>query len=136
MDLGCLAAQSVARLDQTVAWVAHDGKVYRLQGYAGKRISTPSVGATLKRYLTRAPYFATSWTRGSRLYQISSESWTWVYDSVYGWSNRKSYNADRWRVSTVTKAFNKVICGDQDSPNFYGCRKPTPMRRAIRLSCR
>ena len=43
MDLGCLAAQSVAGLDQTVAWVAHDGKVYRLQGYAGKRISTPSV---------------------------------------------------------------------------------------------
>lgn len=120
MDLGCLAAQSVARLDQTVAWVAHDGKVYRLQGYAGKRISTPSVERDIEEISDKSTIVATSWTReGHDYYQISSESWTWVYDSVYGWSNRKSYNADRWRVSTVTKAFNKVICGDRDSPNFY-----------------
>ena len=120
MDLGCLAAQSVARLDQTVAWVAHDRSVRLLQGYQGQRISTPAVERDIEALADKSTIRATSWTRdGHSYYQISSPSWTWVYDSQYGWANRESYGSNRWRISTVTEAFGKVICGDRDSPNLY-----------------
>lgn len=120
MDLGCLAAQSVARIDQTVAWVAHDRTVRLLKGYAGERISTPEVERDIEALADKSTIVATSWTReGHNYYQISSDSWTHLYDSKYGWQARKSYGSTRWRVSTVTEAFNKVLCGDRDSPNIY-----------------
>lgn len=120
MDLGCLAPNSVARLDQTIAWVAHDRTVRLLEGYSGKRISTPAVERDIETLADKTAIRAASWTReGHSYYQISSDSWTWIYDSVYGWANRESHNAKRWRVATVTEAFGKVICGDRDSPNFY-----------------
>jgi hypothetical protein len=120
MDLGCLAANSVARIDQTIAWVAHDRTVRLLQGYSGQRISTPAVERDIEALADKTTLEATSWTRdGHSYYQISSESWTWVYDSQYGWSNRESYGASNWRISTVTEAFGKVLCGDRDSPNVY-----------------
>lgn len=120
MDLGCLAPKSVARLDQTIAWVAHDRTVRLLQGYAGTRISTPAVERDIEALADKSVIEATSWTRdGHNYYQISTPYWTWVYDSQYGWANRESYNQDNWRISTVTEAFGKVICGDRDSPNLY-----------------
>jgi len=120
MDLGCLAAKSVARLDQTLAWVAHDRTVRLLQGYSGQRISTPAVERDIEALADKTTIEATGWTRdGHSYYQISSPSWTWVYDSQYGWSNRESYGQDNWRISTVNEAFGKVICGDRDSPNLY-----------------
>jgi hypothetical protein len=120
MDLGCLSANSVARLDQTVAWVAHDRTVRLLQGYSGQRISTPAVERDIEALADKMTIQATSWTRdGHSYYQISTDKWTWVYDSQYGWSNRESYGRSSWRISTVTEAFGKVIAGDRDSPNLY-----------------
>lgn len=120
MDLGCLSANSVARLDQTVAWVAHDRTVRLLQGYSGQRISTPAVERDIEALADKRTIQATSWTRdGHSYYQISTDKWTWVYDSQYGWSNRESYGRSSWRISTVTEAFGKVIAGDRDSPNLY-----------------
>lgn len=120
MDLGCIAANSVARLDQTVAWVAHDRTVRLLQGYSGNRISTPAVERDIEALADKSAIDATSWTRdGHSYYQISTADWTWVYDSQKGWTNRESYGAANWRISTVTEAFGKVIAGDRDSPNLY-----------------
>lgn len=120
MDLGCIAANSVARLDQSLCWVAHDRTVRLLQGYSGQRISTPAVERDIEALADKTKITATSWTRdGHSYYQISSASWTWVYDSQYGWSNRESYGQNNWRISTVTEAFGKVLCGDRDSPNIY-----------------
>lgn len=120
MDLGCLAADSVARLDQTVAWVAHDRTVRLLQGYSGQRISAPAVERDIEALADKSTIKATGWTRdGHSYYQISSLSWTWVYDTQFGWTNRESYGANNWRVSTVTEAFGKVIAGDRDSPKLY-----------------
>lgn len=120
MDLGCLASKSVARLDQTICWVAHDRTVRLLKGYAGERISTPAVERDIEALADKTTITATSWTRdGHSFYEISSDDWTWVYDSQHGWSNRESYGRSNWRISTVTEAFGKVICGDRDSPNLY-----------------
>lgn len=120
MDLGCIAANSVARLDQTIAWVAHDRTVRLLQGYSGQRISTPAVERDIEALADKTTIEATSWTRdGHSYYQISSDAWTWVFDTAKGWSNRESYGQSNWRISTVTEAFGKVIAGDRDAPKFY-----------------
>lgn len=120
MDLGCIAANSVATLDQSVAWVAHDRTVRLLEVYSGRRISTPSVERDIEALADKSSIDATSWTRdGHSYYQISSDDWTWVYDSQFGWSNYESYGRSNWRVATVTEAFGRVICGDRDIPNFY-----------------
>lgn len=120
MDLGCLAAKSVSRLDQSLCWVAHDRTVRLLQGYSGQRISTPAVERDIEALADKTTIEAASWTRdGHSFYQISTASWTWLYDSQYGWTNRQSYSAKNWRIGTVTEAFGKVICGDRDIPNLY-----------------
>lgn len=120
MDLGCLAPKSVARVDQSVAWVAHDRTVRLLVGYAGKRISTPAVERDIEALEDKTSIEAAAWTRdGHSYYQISSASWTWVYDSVHGWTNRRSDGSENWRIATVVEAFGRVICGDRDTPSFY-----------------
>lgn len=120
MDLGCLAPNSVARVDQTICWVAHDRTVRMLNGYAGNRISTHAVERDIEALADKSSITATSWVRdGHTFYMISSASWTWVYDTRRGWINFESYQATNWRVSSVVAAFSKVLAGDRDSASIF-----------------
>lgn len=124
MDLGCLAPQSVARLDQTICWVAHDRTVRMLNGYSGERISTYAVERDIEATEDRSTIRAASWTKdGHSFYSLSSATWSWVYDTRAGWSERRSKGSDGtdgpWRVATVTEVFGKIIAGDRDYPYLY-----------------
>lgn len=125
--IGCLAAQSVERVDRTVAWVAHDGTVRLMEGYGGKRISTHAVERDIADDASRAAIAGTSWTEaGHVFYAISGSSRTWVYDLTSGlWHQRKSYGSDRWRCSHVVEFAGKLITGDATAGTLYEMHRDT-----------
>lgn len=120
-DIGILAAQSVASVDQTLVWVAHDRTVRMLNGYAGARISDHAVERDIEALTDRTQLQASSWVKdGHTFYKLTSPEWTWVYDTVtQKWHNRASYGRANWRVSTVTAFAGKLIAGDADNGNLY-----------------
>ena len=61
-DLGILAAQSVAMVDQTIVWVAHDRTVRMLNGYSGVRISDHAVERDIEALEDRTQLQAASWS--------------------------------------------------------------------------
>lgn len=121
IDIGILAADSVASVEQMLAFVAHDRTVRMLAGYQAQRISTHAVERDIEALTDKSLIRATSWERdGHTFYCISTSSWTWVYDTVSGhWHNRESYNDTSWRISKVATFGDKVIAGDRDSGTLY-----------------
>jgi len=120
-SIGCLSAASVARVERTVAWVAHDRSVRLMEGYGGKRISTPPVERTIAAETNQAAIRGTSWTEpGHVFYALSGTDWTWVYDAITDlWHERQSYGSGRWRVSEVVEFAGKRIAGDAETGLLY-----------------
>jgi hypothetical protein len=119
-ELGCLAAGSVAKIDRTLAWIAHDGTVRLMSGYDGQRISTHAVERDIASAVPEQ-ITSTSWAaRGHSFYQISSPDWTWCWNRTTNtWSERQSYGNTRWRCSTVSKFGTKWIAGDATLGKLY-----------------
>lgn len=129
LEIGLLAANSVATVEQTLAWVAHDRTVRMLgQGYSAVRISTPAVERAVQSVADPSTIEATSWvSNGHTFYKITCPDWTWVYDTVTQlWHQRQSYGRNNWRISFVLAFGEKLIAGDaltgslfEMSPEFF-----------------
>lgn len=121
IDIGCLSPNSVATVDQTLAFVAHDRTVRMLQGYQARRISTHAVERDIENLDDFDSLWAMSWTRdGHTFYGLSSESWTWVFDTITGeWHTRKSDGRPNWIAATAVEFAGKVIVGDRDLGQLY-----------------
>lgn len=128
IELGCLAADSVAKVDtptrKTLIWVAPDHTVRLMNGYQGQTISTPEIESLIEKLHKDgniAQLRATAWADAGRFfYSLSCDSWTRVWDSKSGqWHTRKSYNLDRWRVGVVVPFGDKLIAGDSVTGQLY-----------------
>jgi hypothetical protein len=119
-ELGCLAAGSVAKVERTLAWIAHDGTVRLMAGYDGQRISTHAVERDIASAVPDQ-ITSTSWAaRGHSFYQISSPDWTWCWNRTTNtWSERQSYGKSRWRCSVVSNFGTKWIAGDATLGKLY-----------------
>jgi hypothetical protein len=72
IERGCAAAGSVARLDNSVFWVADDGVVYRATGYQPQRVSTHAIEHALDGYATLADGLAFTYAQeGHHFYCLS-----------------------------------------------------------------
>lgn len=121
IEVGCAAAGSVATIDQTLAWVAHDGTVRILDGYQAKRISTHAVERFIADEPIAANLSASAWSRqGAVFYSLSGTTGTWEYNlTTDRWHERKSYGRSRWIGGTVTRLGSRIIVGHYDSPTLY-----------------
>jgi len=124
LEIGMLpgASNSLATVEQSLCWVAHDRTVRMLgQGYDAQRISTASVERAIQSVVDPSTINATSWvSNGHTFYKITCPDWTWVYDTVTGlWHQRQSYGRNDWRVSFVVQFGEKLIAGDAYSPVIY-----------------
>lgn len=120
-DIGLFAANSVATVEQTLAFIANDRSVRMLSGYEAQKISTHAVDRDIEKIIDPDEIVATSWvSSGHTFYCISSLSWTWVFDTVTGlWHERKSYTSDKWDISNVVKIGDKIIAGSRTSGKLY-----------------
>lgn len=129
LELGCLAGDSAAKVDtpsrKTIIWVAPDHTVRMMNGYSGEVISTNEIEEMIKDLddagnADQLKGFA--WAYAGRFYYcLTCNTWTRVWDSKNpsNWHARRSYELDRWRISTVFKFGNKIIAGDYETGQLY-----------------
>lgn len=128
LERGCAAAGSVAKLDNSIFWLADDGIVYRASGYTPVRVSTHAIEYALDGYQNLADAQAFCYSQeGHGFYCITfpPDDHTWVFDVSTGlWHERESEDADgrslgRWRVASYAGAYNLHIVGDYLTNRLY-----------------
>lgn len=129
-EIGCVAAYSVAKLDNGIFWLGADargqGIVYRANGYTGQRVSTHAIEYAIQSYSTIADAVAYTYQQeGHAFYVLNfpTAGKTWVYDvAVNSWHERAGFlNGDFVRHrSNCQAAFNGVPhVGDYETGNVY-----------------
>lgn len=124
IDVGLLATTSVAVVEQTLAFVAHDGTVRILQGYQAQRISTHAVERSIADDPNPSMIDAVAWEdRGHSFYAVSGTNFSWVYDVTTGlWHERQSYGLDRWKCSSYARFAGRHIFGHYQDARLYELR--------------
>jgi hypothetical protein len=106
----------------SLAFVAQDDRVYRLDGYAPVAISTEDVSRDIaatpdKGVLEACVYMA----NGNAFWCLTRPGhWSWEVNVNTGtWNERRSYGADCWRVSRTAKAFGLWLGGDRETGAIF-----------------
>lgn len=121
IDIGLLSPGAVAEVDQTLAFVAHDGTVRVLNGYQAQPISTPDIDRLIDDEPDKSDITAMSWfARGHTFFAVSGSNWTQVWDARENlWHERESYGVGRWRAATAVQLDGAWIFGDYTQPKLY-----------------
>jgi len=121
MPIGLLSPYGVCDVDQTVAFLAHDGTVRILNGYQAESISTHDVERLIAADASPDQINLFGWTaRGHTFVAVSGSTWTRVYDAKTGkWHDRESYGATKWRCGSAVQFGTKRIFGHHSSPYLF-----------------
>lgn len=111
-EIGCFNGDTVAKLDNSVIWLANDYTVRRLQGVTPQRISTHAI----EQFLTTvdlASGKAYSYTQdGHFFYVLSFSSGCWVYDATTNeWHERATYPYDYYYWQSCAQAHGRQYVG-------------------------
>lgn len=127
ITLGCMAAHSIAELDNGLVWVDNNGVVRNGVSQAAARISTHSVERAIASLSAedKADLVGSvcSW-EGHKVYTLTSSEWTWQYDvagpeGAGNWYERKSYGSARWNVNSCVEFAGKYLWGDASTGELY-----------------
>jgi hypothetical protein len=111
---GCASRHTIQKLDNSLFWLGDDGIVYRLDGYAARRISTQPLEKAIAGYNWSEAISYVWEDRGYKVYYLTFPGGlTFGYDVVTGlWTRRQSFGMDRWRLSHIVKSDNTWYGGD------------------------
>jgi hypothetical protein len=129
-EIGCVAAFSVAKLDNGLFWLGTDargqGIVYRANGYTGARVSTHAVEYAIAQYGNISDAVAYTYQQeGHAFYVISfpTGNATWVYDvATKAWHERAGFDNGeftRHRSNCQCNFGGNTIVGDYQNGNIY-----------------
>ena len=130
-EVGCAAAASIAKMDNTILWLGADsrgrGIVFMAQGYQPVRVSTHGVEQMIQTYGVISDATAYSYQEdGHSFYVLNfpTASSTWVFDSTTMlWHERAYLNngtLSRHLGNNHSFAFtNTHVVGDYNSGNIY-----------------
>ena len=129
-EIGCVAAFSIAKLDNALFWLGTDargqGIVYRNNGYSGVRVSTHAIEYAIAQYGNLADAVAYTYQQeGHAFYVLTfpSAGKTWVYDvSVQAWHERAGFENGlftRHRSNCQCNFGGTIIVGDFENGNIY-----------------
>jgi hypothetical protein len=115
-ELGCLNGKTVAKLDNSIFWLASDFTVRRLQGVTPVRVSTHAI----EQKLTDTTYStAHAWTYaqdGHLFYVLTFPEGTFVYDATTQlWHERETYGETQWNLGNPVTFAGGVLVGDLTS---------------------
>jgi hypothetical protein len=112
-DIGCLSRFGLAKADNSVFFLGHDGVIYRLNGYQPQRISTHAIEQAIDGYADKTCY-AQTWNEGGHKFvAFTFDDNTWVYDiATQLWHERISFGLPNWRALFVIRAFDQWLVGD------------------------
>jgi hypothetical protein len=130
MEVGCEAAYSVAKLDNSVFWLGSDargrGIVYRANGYTPARISTNAVEYAIQSYGNITDAIGYTYQQDGHPFYVlifpSAEA-TWVYDvSTQLWHERAGFENGQFvrHRSNCQMSFNdEIVVGDYEDGRVY-----------------
>jgi hypothetical protein len=129
-ETGCIAAYSVAKLDNSLFWLGNDprgfGVIFRSNGYAAQRVSTHAIEFAIQNYGIISDAVAYTYQQeGHAFYVISfpTANATWVYDVATGsWHERASLvNGEfaRHRSNCQCNFQSTTLVGDYENGNIY-----------------
>ena len=129
-EIGCVAAFSIAKLDNTLFWLGTDprgqGIVYKANGYAGVRVSTHAIEYAIAQYGNIADALAYTYQQeGHGFYVLTfpSANATWVYDvATQAWHERAGFDNGefmRHRSNCQCNFGGNTIVGDFENGNIY-----------------
>ena len=130
MEVGCEAAYSVAKLDNSVFWLGSDargrGIVYRANGYTPARISTNAIEYAIQSYGNITDAIGYTYQQDGHPFYVlvfpSAEA-TWVYDvSTQLWHERAGFENGLFvrHRSNCQMSFNdEIVVGDYEDGRIY-----------------
>lgn len=129
-ELGCVAAYSIAKMDNGLFWLGQDargqGIVYRANGYTGQRISTHAVEWQIQQYGNLSDAIGYTYQQDGHSFYVlifPSANTTWVYDvATQAWHERAGFvegNFTRHRSNCQVFFNNEVLVGDFENSNIY-----------------
>ena len=112
IEIGCLNGRTIAKLDNSVFWLASDYTIRRLDGVTPVRVSTHAIEQQLVG-TTIAQAKAYSYAQeGHYFYVLSLPEKTLAYDvTTQQWHSRNSYGYDYWLAQNHVQAFNREFVG-------------------------
>ncbi|WP_297927145.1 hypothetical protein [uncultured Agitococcus sp.] len=131
MEVGCAAALSVAKLDNTVYFLGRSshgtGLVYKLNQYVPQIISNRGIEHLINSFNVIDDAFAFTYQKSGHSFYVltfPSEGKTLVYDASIAepdlaWHIRETYQKGRDRASCYAFAFNRHLVGDFESGTIY-----------------
>lgn len=116
VEQGCINGRTVAKLDQSVFWVANDYSVRRLNGATPDKVSTPAVDQWLKS-VTLASLRGSSYTQeGHLFYVLTAPEGCFAYDvTTQLWAERGTYGFGNWRWGNPVAFAGKILVGSTTS---------------------
>jgi hypothetical protein len=131
-EIGCVAAFSIAKLDNALFWLGTDargqGIVYRANGYTGVRVSTHAIEYAIAQYGNISDAVAYTYQQeGHAFYVLTfpSGNATWVYDvSTQSWHERAGWDTPtgqftRHRSNCQCNFGGNTVVGDYQNGNIY-----------------
>lgn len=100
-------------------WVGDDNRVHKYAGAETVPISPPDLDALIEAVSDKTTLEMCSYiSRGQAFIEISSETWTRVYNlNTEKWNELESYGDTRSRRTQAIYAFSKWLCGDTETGN-------------------
>lgn len=113
LEIGCANGRTMKKFDNSIAWVANDYTVRRLDGLTPVVISQDAVTQFLS---TATLSQANAWSYsqdGHIFYVLTVPEGTWTYDAATKeWHERSTYGFNYWTLGTHAQAFGKEWVGD------------------------
>jgi hypothetical protein len=136
VDVGCAAAFSIAKLDNSIYWIGGDdsgtGIVYRMKGYNAERVSNAAVESVIRSVDPDDLADARAWAyqqSGHLFYclNLPGIDSTWVFDASTSLWHERTYHdlfGDiRHRADCHAAAFGENVVGDFENGNIYALDK-------------
>jgi len=131
LEVGCAAARSIAKADNTVFWLGADdrgqGVVYRANGYTPARVSTHAIEFAIASYATISDAVAYTYQQEGHLYYVltfPSGNATWVYDVASDLWHERAWRDDtgllnRHRSNCQMTFAGLTMVGDWQNGKVY-----------------
>lgn len=132
IEVGCAAAGSVCKLDNSLVWLGQDSTgstmVWRANGYTPARISTEAIDHAIQGYETVDDAFAYTYQQeGHAFYVLTfpTANATWVFDAFTGqwheraWRNPVDGSLNRHRSNCHMYFGGEHVVGDFENGNLY-----------------
>lgn len=127
LDIGCAAAFSIQKIQNTMIWLSSEREIVRAQGYSPETISSEFLNKEIQSYETVSNAFSyTYYDRGSLFYAITfpNVQKTWVCDLKTGlwhqqafWTENASFT--RSKVNCCLRYKNLNLVGDFETGKIY-----------------